>query len=185
MFIAKQLKESNIAEYLLYMWQVEDLIRANGLDIERIKDSIIRPYELDEERKRELTQWYEDLIDMMRREGVAQSGHLQINKNIIILLTDLHLRLLRSPKIPNYGANYYHVLPYIVEIRARGDRRDVPEIENCFDALYGVMLLKLQKREVSRETAAAVAEISRFIALLAAYYKKEKNGELDELLADE
>jgi len=47
------------------------------------------------------------------------------------------------------------------------------------------MLLKLQKREVSRETAAAVAEISRFIALLAAYYKKEKNGELDELLADE
>ena len=27
--IAQQLKEKNIAEYLIYMWQEEDLIRAN------------------------------------------------------------------------------------------------------------------------------------------------------------
>ena len=27
--IAQQLKERNIAEYLIYMWQEEDLIRAN------------------------------------------------------------------------------------------------------------------------------------------------------------
>ena len=27
--IARQLKEKNIAEYLIYMWQEEDLIRAN------------------------------------------------------------------------------------------------------------------------------------------------------------
>lgn len=37
MYISQQLKQQNIAEYLLYMWQVEDLIRANGFDIERIK----------------------------------------------------------------------------------------------------------------------------------------------------
>lgn len=184
MFIARQLKESNIAEYLLYMWQVEDLIRANQLDIERIKESIINPYPLEEAQKQELTQWYEELIDMMRQEGVTQSGHLQINKNIILLLTDLHLQLLRSPKIPTYGANYYKVLPYIVEIRARGDRKDVSEIENCFDALYGVMLLKLQKKEISKQTAEAVGEIGRFIALLAAYYKKDRKGELDDLLED-
>lgn len=184
MFIARQLKESNIAEYLLYMWQVEDLIRANRLDIERIKESIIRPYPLGEQQKEELTRWYEELIDMMRQEGVTRSGHLQINKNIILLLTDLHLQLLRSPKAPAYGAGYYKVLPYIVEIRARGDRKDVSEIENCFDALYGVMLLRLQKKDISKQTAEAVGEISRFIALLAAYYKKDKNGELDDLLED-
>ena len=33
MFISKQLKENNIAEYLIYMWQVEDMIRANGCDL--------------------------------------------------------------------------------------------------------------------------------------------------------
>ena len=184
MFIAKQLKESNIAEYLLYMWQVEDLIRANGLDIERIKANIIDPYPADESQRKALTQWYEELIDMMHREGVAAGGHLQINKNMIILLTDLHLRLMRSPKVPAYAAAYYKVLPYIVELRARGDHKDVPEIENCFDALYGVMLLRLQKKEVSSETEEAVQAISRFIGLLAAYYKKDKAGELDELLGD-
>lgn len=36
MIIAKKLKEQNIAEYLIYMWQVEDLIRANGCDIDRL-----------------------------------------------------------------------------------------------------------------------------------------------------
>ena len=42
MYISQQLKQQNIAEYLLYMWQVEDLIRANGFDIERIKKNYCR-----------------------------------------------------------------------------------------------------------------------------------------------
>lgn len=37
MFTAQKLRKENIAEYLLYMWQIEDLIRANGLEIENIK----------------------------------------------------------------------------------------------------------------------------------------------------
>lgn len=37
MFVSRQLKEKNIAEYLIYMWQIEDLIRANGCDMEKIK----------------------------------------------------------------------------------------------------------------------------------------------------
>ena len=37
MFVSKHLKQNNIAEYLIYMWQVEDLIRANGCDMESMK----------------------------------------------------------------------------------------------------------------------------------------------------
>ena len=83
MFVSRQLKEKNIAEYLIYMWQIEDLIRANGCDMEKIKSTIIAPYPLTEEQKAELTQWYMDLIEMMRHEGIMEKGHLQINKNII------------------------------------------------------------------------------------------------------
>ena len=46
MFVSRQLKEKNIAEYLIYMWQIEDLIRANGCDMEKIKSTIIAPYPL-------------------------------------------------------------------------------------------------------------------------------------------
>ena len=34
--IAQQLKEKNIAEYLIYMWQEEDLIRANHCEPEEM-----------------------------------------------------------------------------------------------------------------------------------------------------
>lgn len=74
MFVSKQLKEKNIAEYLIYMWQIEDLIRANGCDIEKIKTTIIDPYPLTEEQRAELTRWYMDLIEMMRREEVMEKA---------------------------------------------------------------------------------------------------------------
>lgn len=41
MIIASQKKKENIAEYLLYMWQIEDIIRAYGLDIDQIQKHII------------------------------------------------------------------------------------------------------------------------------------------------
>ena len=179
MFISKQLKENNIAEYLIYMWQVEDMIRANGCDIEKIKKNIVEAYPLTEEQKVELTQWYIDLIEMMRRENVMEKGHLQINKNIITWLTDLHLQLLRSSKFPYYSAAYYKALPYIVELRAKGANKEEPELETCFEALYGILLLKLQKKEISEETKKAQQVISGLLAMLSNYYIEDKKGELE------
>lgn len=174
MFVSRQLKEKNIAEYLIYMWQIEDLIRANGCDMEKIKSTIIAPYPLTEEQKAELTQWYMDLIEMMRHEGIMEKGHLQINKNIITWLTDLHLQLLRSPKFPYYNSAYYKVLPYIVELRAKGADKEEPELETCFEALYGILLLKLQKKEISEETRKAQEAISTLLAMLSNYYIEDK-----------
>ena len=100
MIIASQKHKENIAEYLLYMWQIEDIIRANGLDIDRIKENVIDRFNLSPAQTKEMVEWYESLIDMMRREGVEKSGHLQLNKNVIIQLTDLHLALLKDPRFP-------------------------------------------------------------------------------------
>lgn len=179
MYISQQLKQQNIAEYLLYMWQIEDLIRANGFDMEKIRKSVIEPYPIAEEQKKALAVWYEDLINMMHDEGVMEKGHLQINKNIIIWLTDLHLRLLRSPKFPYYSAAYYKALPFIVELRAKGADKEAPELETCFDAMYGVLMLKLQKKEISDETQKAIKVIGDLLAMLAGYYHKDKKGELE------
>ena len=179
MFVSKQLKESNIAEYLLYMWQVEDMIRANGMDMERISQTLVAPARLDAEREAQLVEWYENLREMMRMEGVSERGHLQSNKNIIALLTDLHLQLLKSTKFPFYSAAYYKALPFIVELRTQGDNRNLSELENCFEVLYGVLLLKLQKRDISEGTLQAVKAISQLLGLLSDYYKKDRAGVLE------
>lgn len=179
MFISKKLRKKNIAEYLLYMWQVEDLLRANALSIDKISESVVATFDISQEQKDELIRWYSDLIEMMRYEEVAENGHLQINNNIIIMLTDLHLRLLKSPKVPFYTAAYYKALPFIVEFRTKSNGREKPEIENCFDALYMLWMLKMQRREVSEQTLAAANEISKFISMLSLYFKEEEEGRLN------
>ena len=98
MKISQQLKEKNIAEYLIYMWQVEDLLRANKCDIDLIRSNVISRYPTEEHAA--LEEWYGNLADMMRAEGVTEKGHLQINRNVIRNLTDLHADLLASTKYP-------------------------------------------------------------------------------------
>ena len=41
MLLAEQIRESNIAEYVLYMWQTEDLLRGFDFDIEKIEQTIL------------------------------------------------------------------------------------------------------------------------------------------------
>jgi hypothetical protein len=98
---------------------------------------------------------------------------------VIINLTDLHQRLLKSPKVPFYSAAYYKALPFIVEFRTKSEGRNKSELENCFDALYMMWLMKLQKREMNEETLKATSEIGKFISMLSLYFKEEEEGRLD------
>ncbi len=178
MFIAQQKKAENVAEYILYMWQVEDLIRANNLDISKIKETIISKFNLPAEQEKELSTWYENLIEMMRAENATQSGHLQINKNTIINLTDLHKQLLFSQQAADYSAAFYKALPFIAELKAKQNVDTESDIEVAFNFLYGLLLLKLQQKEISEATQQAQTFISKFIALLALKYKQVQNGDL-------
>lgn len=175
MFTASEKRKENVAEYLLYMWQIEDIIRAYGLDIEKIKEGIISRYtSLDDNQKKELTEWYESLIEMMRLEGVEKSGHLRISSNVLQQLVELHNALLKDPRYPEYSALFYKTLPYIVEIRSKAGDKAVGEIESCFTALYGMLLLRLQQKEINPETQNAITEISRFIATLTRHFHLDK-----------
>ncbi len=179
MLIASAKRKENIAEYILYLWQVEDMIRANGLDIDRIKTNIIDRFpDLSPEQRREMTEWYESLIDMMRREDVTEKGHLQINRNILGDLVSLHRRLLADPRFPDYTALFYKTLPYIVELRSKSGDTPAGEIETCFNALYGMLLLRLQSKEVTPATQEAVKAISTFIAALARNYHLDEADRL-------
>ena len=180
MYIASQKRKENIAEYLLYMWQIEDIIRANGMDLDKIKSNVIDRFTLSPEQYKEMAEWYESLIDMMHREDVTARGHLQLNKNVLIQLDDLHLRLLKDPKHPDYAAEFYKTLPYIVELRSKQGDNKTDEIETCCTALYGALMLKLRGVEISKDTATALTQISRFIALLAHYYQLDQEDKLDE-----
>ena len=178
MFVASQKRKENIAEYLLYMWQIEDLIRANDLDIDKIAQNIVTKFSLTEEQQKQMIEWYESLIDMMRREDVIKSGHLQLNKNIILQLAQLHDVILKDPQFTEYSAEYYKTLPFIVELRAKAGENKQGELETCFTALYGMLLLRLQGKEITKDTLTALTQITRFIALLSHYFKLDSEDKL-------
>ena len=179
MLIAKKLKKENISEYLLYMWQVEDLIRAFNLNIDIINDRIIATYPVSEDERKEMYDWYESMIEMMRLENVQNDGHLQLNKNIIIELDELHTTIIRSGKDAGYAAKFYHVLPFISQLRSQQDNPHISDIELCFNFQYGIMMLRMKKTDISPETLQAQTEISKFMVLLAKNYQLYKTGELD------
>lgn len=193
MLVAKELRKKSIAEYLLYMWQIEDIIRAYQCSLTKIRREYIDKFDYTDVQKDEEEDWFGDLIRMMNQEGCRESGHLQINKVVMQSLNELHAQLLASSKFPFYSAEYYRVLPFIVELRGktkqvadRMARKNEPnlkeiaanlghsEIETCFDLLYGVMMLRLQKKEISHETEVALKEITTLIGMLSDYYLKDK-----------
>lgn len=162
------------------MWQVEDIIRAYDCSLTRLRREYIAQFDYTDEQKEEMTDWYGDLVRMMNQEGKRERGHLQINQVVMQQLTELNAELLESAKFPFYTSEYYKVLPYIVELRHKGvEANDTPEIETCFNALYGTMLLRLQKKEITPDTEHAVKEITTFIGMLSDYYQKDKQGELE------
>lgn len=173
MLIAKKIREKSIVEYLLYMWQMEDLIRAYGCSLTRIRREYIDRFDYTPEQKDDEEDWFGDLIRMMNQEGKREKGHLAINEVLLKDLGELHVQLLHSTRFPFYSAEYYRVLPFIVELRQKGGK-DFGEIETCLNALYGVMLLRMQRKQVSPETEHAIKEITTFVGMLSDYYLKDK-----------
>ncbi|HAM28593.1 MAG TPA: DUF4924 domain-containing protein [Prevotella sp.] len=178
MFIAKSIREKSVVEYLLYMWQMEDLIRAYGCSLTRIRREYIDRFDYTDQQKDEEEDWFGDLIRMMNQEGKREKGHLAINEVLLQDLGDLHVRLLQSTRFPFYSAEYYRVLPFIVELRQKGDK-EIGEVETCLNALYGVMLLRMRQKPISPETAHAIKAITTFLGMLSDYYIKDRTEGLE------
>lgn len=179
MLISRQKKKENIAEYVIYMWQLEDLLRAFNLDINLVKKNIVDQYDQPDDVKQEMLEWYQMLIDMMHKEGVEKSGHTQMVMNIVHDVNDLHNELMRSPAQIKYNALFYSVLPALADFRAKSNSgADVDDVHLALTAMYEVMLMRLQKREISEDTLKAVTQIGQFLADLSDKYKKSEADEL-------
>ena len=185
MIIAQRLRTENRAEYLLYMWQVEDIVRLYGADTDRICQEYLSRFNVEANEAAAMRQWYADICTMMHSEGKMESGHLQVNETVLDGLSDLHRRLLAAPQFHAYRAHYEQVLPYIVELRAKQAAKHTEqtdrnsELRPLFELLYGVMMLRMQQKHISDETARAARETADFLAILSQLWIKDRKAELE------
>ena len=142
-------KKENIAEYILYLWQMEDYLRA----FPQHADATPELHELNE---------------MMHREGIMDGGHLALAANALGEVEELHTQLLDEDAM--YRAAMIRLRPALNLLKAKTDRPTMSDIEACFVLLYQVMMLRLQKKEITPETADVQQRATQVLTLLRKCY---------------
>jgi hypothetical protein len=178
MFTSREKKKNNIAEYVLYMWQIEDLIRANKCDIGLIIKNIVDHYKVEPEKKTELTEWWDNLVEMMKLERKEESGHLQFIVNTVNDINSLHLRLLRDADHIPYQLRFQYIEPMIAEFEAKTATKTDNSIELILGAIYNYFILKLKGAKISEGTDEAIKAFAAFLALLSQLYNQDVEGTL-------
>lgn len=180
MDIAQSKRKENIAEYILYIWQLEDLLRAMQFSPEAVYSQLVAPRNLPDEQKLVFLQWYMEIADLLRKEGKEQSGHLQHTLHLIADMHNLHLQLMRNPVGEHYRATFARLAPELPKLRAMLRSEEMSDTEIEFRALYAAMLYRI-KGDTRR--AAAIGDtielVSPVVGELAAMYGRVERGEVD------
>ncbi len=182
MLTAEKLRQSDRVNYLLYLWYVEDVVRAYGCDIDRLERDYLPRFQAEGEQYANLRKWYADICDMMHAEGRTEKGHLQIVQGVEQELLELHQRLLHAAEKDNrfadYGTRYQALLPALVELRSRTDK-EATDLHAMLGALYWMIFAALKKQEVSQNTTEAIRSFGELLQMLSAYYLKDKKEPID------
>jgi hypothetical protein len=175
MIIAEQKRKENIAEYLLYMYQVEDMIRANELDLESIEKTLISKFDVPYGVKRDMREWYKSLIAMMRDEQKEVVGHLNILENLSEQLHEMHHQILDQGIDTSYKETFGRAKANIEALRMRSGHGNENDIQVALNGLYGLLILKLKKTPITEETMKAFDSIKELIAELSYRYMEGSN----------
>jgi hypothetical protein len=176
MIIAQEKRKTNIAEFILYMWQVEDLIRASNFNFSHIDKTVISKFSLPEKTITEIRSWYANLITLMMEEKIQERGHMSFLTNLIRELNDLHLRLLQAEDEKKYQEIYQQARENIRTFKQKSPETYASEIEVCLTGLYGYLMLRLQQSEISDETKAAMTSFSNLLAALSTRFREIEEG---------
>lgn len=148
--VAENKKIKNIGEYIIYMYQMEDLLRAYSFEMVDIERYVIAHYPISEGQKKETFDWFEKLSDSIKAEGKMEEGHLDGTQESVEMLAKIHWALLKSDK--TYFDIYSKAKPHVIQlILEAGDKSPGNEIQVCINGIYGLLLARLRSREVPKE----------------------------------
>ncbi|GAB2488535.1 DUF4924 family protein [Algoriphagus taiwanensis] len=171
--VAEKKKSQNIGEYLIYMYQMEDLIRSFQGNMEEIRQYVVAHYPVSDEEKTEITAWFEGLLGKMKKEKILEKGHLQELNLLVNQLLQLHYRLLKSDK--SYFETYNQAKPHILEsILAANGENPGNEIQICLNGVYGLLLCRLLGKKVSEEQLKSAEAFGEVLSLLNLVYQQDR-----------
>lgn len=170
--VAENKKSHNIPEYLIYMYQMEDLIRSYQGNLDEIKAYVISHYPISPEEKNVVAGWFSDLIAQMKTEQIMEKGHLAELRNYVEKLAEIHWSLLKTE--PSYFETYSKAKPYILDsvIQANGENLG-NEIQICLNGIYGLLLCRLLGKKVKDEQLKAAEIFGEILSILNFTYQQK------------
>ena len=143
MDIAQAKRKENIAEYILYLWQLEDLLRALQFSPEAIYSQLVAPREIDEEQKHIYLLWYMDIVNLLRKEGKEESGHLEHTLHLIADMHNLHLQLMQHPVGEHYRKTFATLAPQLPNLRVMVKKDDISDaiLEDTIESMIAVIYI--------------------------------------------
>lgn len=181
MLIAQQKLKENIAEYILYMYQIEDIIRAYHFDLDNLMETYVNASIPNPSFKESYRRWYGDIILKMQSQKIEKAGHLMELQEILMEISYLHNTLINLTGDHKYKDIFERANTYLNEFKEKSNLKDKNQVEIAFHALYMKLLLRLQNKEISAETEEAFDAMRMMLAYLSKAYSQMKEGNMDFL----
>src|SRR5690606_24959411 len=168
--VAENKKKQNISEYIIYMYQMEDLIRSYQFNLEDIRQYVISHYPISDEEKIEVGFWFDDLIDRMTVQNIQEKGHLQEIQEEVDALAKIHWELLKTDK--EYFNIYQKAKPHVIDFVMAAEGHDLGhEVQICLNGIYGLLLCRLTGKKVTNELQQSAEAFGSVLGYLSLVYK--------------
>ncbi|RCL73118.1 MAG: DUF4924 family protein [Flavobacteriales bacterium] len=177
MLIAQKKKKENIAEYILYLFQIEDVVRSFKFDVDDIMEVFVLPNLPDRSFEGQYRKWYQEIITEMKVAKLEKKGHIDRIMEVFRELVFLHNTLYTMQKESKYKTLCENAAGYIPEYRSKSDMKNNHDIEVIIHAMYMKLQLRMRGKEITAETEEAFDAMRIQIAFLVREYHKMKSGD--------
>lgn len=173
------LQNENVAEYLLYFFQIEAVVRTMDLDINRLEQELLAPTFTDPAQLLHQLEWYKKLVLEMQQRGLQKEGHTDQVDEILLELVYLHNTLLTIFNDEKYKVLCEHANEALQAFKVKSNMANRHDVEVLLHAMFMKLQLKMKKQQISAETEQAFDLFRIQLAYLSKNYQRMKAGELN------
>jgi isoleucyl-tRNA synthetase len=176
MLISQKKQQENIAEYLIYMYQIEDIIRVFQFDLDKIIEVFVKPSLPDDSFLNQYRNWYMDFIKQLKTQRCEKEGHIESLREIVMELIYLHNTLISITNDEKYKSLVEAASSSLDEFKQKSNMAQRHDVEALLHAMYMKLQLKVRKQEISPETDEAMDKMRIQLAYLSREYHRMKSG---------
>ena len=169
----EKLFKKNLAEYIIHLYKTEELIRSFEFDLNKINEHVIQKIEITPQERKDVLLWYAQIISDMMEQGLdKKTGHLKEANQLVAVLQDLHNELLVGDKV--YKEVFESAEPIIREHMSLSEGEVKLEAQACINSLYGLLLLRLQGKQVQNDQMENIEKQADVLSYLSKVYNQRR-----------